>query len=94
MKNQIFEKIVDYYRNCSTNGYGEITGVICIYEIIGNESQLSELQSLVQVSTYGGRFGTYKAFNPWGAFKCDKLKQMCNEAFKQNKNRSYNLNNW
>jgi hypothetical protein len=90
-----FEKIVNYYLNASTDQYGQMSciGIYCI--INGNDAkQLEDLESLVYVSTYGGRFGPYKAFMPWGSFKCAKLESECKIAFKNNQNYKRNMTQW
>lgn len=89
------EKIVNYYRTCSTDIYGQI-GIISINNFIdsNNQEELNSLKSLMQISTYGGYYGTYKGINAWGSFKCNNLKQKCREAFSQNESRKRNLNRW
>lgn len=93
--NHIKEKIVDYYRTCSTDRYGQMS-VIDIFMLIdgNNQDELNELNSLMRIDTYGGRYGTYRGIHPWGAFKCTDLETECRQAFAQNKNREINLNQW
>ena len=95
MKNLIKEKLINHYRTCSCNQYGQMS-TISISEIIdkNNPQEVEELSSLVAISTYGWRYGTYKGINPWGAFKSDDIKAECTKAFSENENRIRNLNSW
>lgn len=93
--NHIKEKIVDYYRTCSTDGYGQMKTIDIFMLIDGNnQDELNYLSSLMKISTYGSRYGTYDGINPWGSFKCTDLEAECRQAFAQNKNRERNLNQW
>ena len=93
--NNIREKLINYYRTCSCDRYGQMS-TIDIFRIIdgNNPQEVEELSSLVAISTYGDRYGTYKGINPWGAFKSEDIKAQCREAFAQNENRTRNLNSW
>lgn len=92
MKN-LKEKIANYYRTSTTDKYGQLS-TISIYSVTESDEEREQLKELVNVCTYGGRLGTYKAFSPWGAFKCAELEQMCREAFALNEHRKRNLNSW
>jgi hypothetical protein len=91
----IREKIVNYYLECSTDAYGQIK-TIDIYQLIDgkDEEQLAYLKSVMQVVAYGWTYGTYYGVAPWGAFKDATLEADCRKAFAQNKNRERNLNTW
>jgi hypothetical protein len=93
--NNIKEKLINHYRTCSCDQYGQMS-TIDIFRIIdgNNPQEVEELSSLVAISTYGDRYGTYKGINPWGAFKSEDIKTKCREAFAQNENRTRNLNSW
>lgn len=93
--NNIREKLINHYRTCSCDQYGQMS-TIDIFRIIdgNNPQEVEELSSLVAISTYGDRYGTYKGINPWGAFKSEDIKAQCREAFAQNENRTRNLNSW
>lgn len=95
MKNTIKEKLINYYRTCSCDKYGQMS-TISISSIIDtkNPQELEELSSLVSISTYGSRFGTYKGINPWGSFKSDDIREECSKAFAQNEERKRNLNSY
>ena len=87
------ERIVEYYRTSPTDSYGQLS-MISISSIAKTPEEETELKTLVVCSTYGGRFGTYTAFNPNGTFKDKELEQLCKEAFAQNEHRKRNLNSW
>lgn len=89
------EEIVSHYRHCSTDRYGQMS-VIDIFTLIdgNNQEELNELNSLMVINTYGGRYGTYKGVSPWGSFKCTELEAECRQAFAQNENRKRNENQW
>ena len=56
-------------------------------EIAKTPEELNALSTIVQVQTYGGRFGTYQGFNRY-SFKDATVKEKCSEAFRENPSRS------
>lgn len=91
----IKEKIVNYYRTCTTDGYGQMKTIDIFTFIDGNnQEELDYLSSLMTISTYGWTYGTYKGVSPWHSFKCTDLEAECRKAFAQNENRQRNLNQW
>ena len=96
MKNTIEElkqNIINHYMTASCDSYGQLS-TISIGTIAKTDEQKEALNSLINVSTYGGRYGTYKAFNPWHSFKDFELEQQCRKAFAQNENRKRNVNQY
>jgi hypothetical protein len=93
--NTIREKIVKYYRTADCDRYGQLK-TIAVGNVIDyrNEEEVEYLSSVINVSTYGYQYGTYKGFSPFGAFKCAELEKECTAAFKENRNRTSNLNSW
>ena len=47
-------------------------------------------KGILQFSTYGGRFGTYKAFT----VEDDEIRKACREALDTNKNYLSNINSY
>jgi len=90
---QLKEKIVAHYQTASCDSYGQLD-IISVHSIAKTEEEVSELSNLVSVSTYGGRYGTYRAFDPWGTFKCPELESRCKAAFAKNESRIRNVNTW
>lgn len=91
----IKNQIINYYRTANCDRYGQLK-TISIGSVIdySNQEELNYLQNLVSVCTYFTQYGTYLGFSAWGSFKCAELEKQCEIAFKQNKNRISNLNNW
>jgi hypothetical protein len=87
------DRIVEYYRTNPTDSYGQLS-MVSISSIAKTPEEETELKTLVTCNTYGGRFGTYTAFNPNGKFKDKELEQRCREAFAQNEHRKINLISW
>lgn len=93
--NTIREKLINHYRTCNCDRYGQMS-TIDIFSIIdgNNAEEVKELSSMVRISTFGSRYGTYHGVNPWGAFKSEDIEAECRKAFSENKNRISNLNSW
>jgi hypothetical protein len=100
-RQEVIDAMVRYYQNESTDQYGQL-GCIDIYSICkslgrdenGKKEYFLELETIVNVSTYGGRYGSYKGFMPFGCFKDKEVERWCNDAFNNNVHRSRNLNSW
>ncbi len=94
-RNEIIEQMVYHYQTEGTDRYGQLSTIMVSNVISTNDpKQMELLQEIVQVSTYGGRFGTYRGFVPFGAFKDKQVEDRCKAAFKLNKSRIQNENNW
>lgn len=94
-RNEIIEQMVYHYQTAGTDGYGQLSTIMASNVIgINDPKQMELLQEIVEVSTYGGRFGTYKGFRPFGAFKDKQVEDRCKAAFRLNKSRIQNENNW
>jgi hypothetical protein len=85
------DKIIKYYRTATTDSYAQL-GVISVYSIAKTPEEREEIKKLVKVSVYGGRFGTYEAFNSFGGFLDKELEERCRVAFYLNENRIKNNN--
>jgi hypothetical protein len=85
-KEKIIERLVEYHRTANCDRYGQL-GTIMASEIAKTPEELNALSTIVQVQTYGGRFGTYQGFNNY-SFKDATVKEKCSEAFRENPSRS------
>lgn len=61
MEHLIRENLIKYHKTCSVDGYGQV-GVIRFNEVFDRSlmDSISDYGYLIQVSTYGGRLGTFK----------------------------------
>jgi len=61
MENLIREKLIKYYETCSVDGYGQV-GVIRFHEVFDKSlmDSIEDYGHLINLSTYGGRIGTFK----------------------------------
>lgn len=102
-RQEVIDAMVHYYQNQSTDQYGQL-GCINIYSIckgLGrdengkiDEEYFRELETIVNVKTYGWTYGTYEGFVPFGSFKDKEVQRQCNEAFDKNVYRSRSINSW
>jgi hypothetical protein len=86
------DRVIKHYRTGYCDRYGQLP-TVDIYSIIKDESEIEELEKLVAINTYRGRFGAYKGFYPWNPFKDKELEKECKAAFAQNPERK-NMNQW
>lgn len=102
-RQEVIDAMLRYYQNETTDQYGQL-GCISINFLCKDlgrdergkieEDYFRELETIVNVSTYGGRYGSYKAFMPFGSFKDKEVEMRCKEAFSNNVHRLRNLNSW
>jgi hypothetical protein len=61
MDNLIREKLIKYHETCSVDGYGQV-GVIRFNEVFDRSlmDSMEDYGYLINLSTYGGRSGTFK----------------------------------
>lgn len=91
-KDIIIEKLVNYYRTHSCDRYGQLK-TVDIFAISHDAEEQKTLREIVQIQTYGWKYGTYVGFSPWGCFLDKEVENLCRIAFGQNPNRD-NMNNW
>jgi len=92
MKKEIVKNLVKYYGTANCDGYGQLK-TIDVYDIIKTKEEIEILGEIVNVCTYGDRYGTYLAFAPFGSFKDEKVENLCKAAYMQNPSRQ-NMNRW
>jgi hypothetical protein len=100
-KQEVIDAMVRYYQNQRTDQYGQL-GCIDIHSMcrdLGKDADekkeyFRELGTIVDVRLYGGRYGSYEAFMPFGCFKDKEVERQCREAFNKNEHQWRNLNRW
>lgn len=93
MENLIREKLVQYYRECSVDRYGQV-GVIRAYDVfkdLTDDVQLyaKENNNMITISTYGSRFGTFRGIEIMDS----DLQNECWNALRSNENYVYAMTN-
>ena len=86
MKNLIKEILISYHKECSVDRYGQVD-TLRLYSVFGERQQevleyVEGDDSLISVSTYGGRLGTYKGIQIVDV----DLRKRCSEALRSNPN--------
>lgn len=97
MKDFIKAKLVEMHSTCTTDSYGQISkfnfGINSLFKEKAGEvlEFIKENPNIIQVSTYGGVGGIYKAVSNI----CDEeIKTACREALRKNKNYIANMTGW
>lgn len=89
MKSFIEEKMLEYFKNCSVDKYGQVS-VVDPYQVFkdNTEDVLEYLKTdkLISVITYGGRFGTYQGFSLSYNVNDKELRDKCYAILRENKN--------
>jgi hypothetical protein len=97
IKEYIKESLVRYVANAWADGYGQLK-TMDVYRVFGDRTKealeyLNE-DPIVRVSTYGDRYGTYQGIGGIYDIKDELTKAWCQDAWKHNKSRTRNLNQW
>jgi len=89
MRNFIEEKMVQYFKNCSVDKYGQVR-VADPYSVFKDKTEevLNYLKTdrLISVKTYGGQFGAYKGFSLTYDVNDKALRDKCYAILRENKN--------
>lgn len=94
MRNVIEEMVVDYHKNCGVDRYGQV-GVLRVYDVFGDKKDdvleyAKNDNTLIEVSTYGGRLGTWKGFQ----ITDSDLRRKCSDALRSNENYKQSMTNY
>ena len=94
MKNLIEEMVVDYHKNCSVDGYGQV-GTLRVYSVFKDKMEdvleyAKNDNTLIEVSTYGGSLGTWKGFQ----IVDPNLRRKCSDALRSNENYKRSMTSW
>ena len=97
MREHIFNEMSTYFAICSADQYGQ-HGVIDVYSVFKSTTddvlEYLKQDPMIRVSTYGGRFGSYKGIGGIHDIKDEETRLSCEWSWKRNKNRLRNLNQW
>lgn len=94
MKNLIEQMVVDYHKTCSVDRYGQV-GVLRVYDVFKDKKEdvleyAKNDNTLIEVSTYGGRLGTWKGFQ----ITDSDLRRKCSDALRSNENYKLAMTSW
>ena len=95
MRKFIKEVLVEMHKTVSTDKYGQVSRDNFTPSLFGDkrdevEQYCKENKGILQFSTYGGRFGTYKAFT----IADDEIRKSCREVLHTNENWKRNINSY
>lgn len=95
MKTFIKKKLVEMHIACKTDKYGQVgrsnfTPSLFLDRKDEVEQYCKENNGILQYSTYGASYGTYKAFTIEDA----EIRKACSEALSKNENYLRNVNSW
>ena len=95
MKQFIKDVLVQMHRETTTDKYGQVGMYNFSPSLFGDreeevEQYCKENKGVLQYSTYGWRYGTYKAFTIGDA----EIRKACSEALSKNENYLRNVNSW
>ena len=97
MKKYIYESMINYLKTCYSGRYGELK-VMDVYTIFKDKTdeclKYIYKTKIINVSTYSGIGGTYKGIGGIHSINDNKLKILCDEAWKNNPDRKRSLNSW
>ena len=97
MREFIFNEMNAYLAMCSADGYGQLK-TMDVYSVFKDRTdevlEYLEHDPMVKVSTYGGRFGSYKGIGGLHDIQDEEMRDACECTWKHNKNRLRNLNQW
>lgn len=89
MKSFIEEKMIQYFKTCSVDKYGQVS-VVDPYSVFKDKTEevLEYLKTdrLISVKTYGGRFGAYKGFSLTHDVSDKALRDRCYAKLNENEN--------
>ena len=95
MKDFITSVLVEMLKTTTTDKYGQVAKHNFTPRLFGDrrdevEQYCKENKGILQYSTYGASYGTYKAFTVIDP----DIKKACREALSKNENYLRNLNSW
>ena len=96
-KHEIMAAMLKYVTNASADRYGQLK-TMDVYDVFGDRTKefLEYLKEdpIIRVSTYGWTYGTYLGIGGLNDIQDENLRNMCKEAWANNKSRTQNLNQW
>lgn len=96
MRDFIKNILVDVHTGCSTDKYGQMSKFnLSMYGLFKEKTEEVEewlkTNPILEVSTYGGSYGTYRAITN---ILDPEIKELCDKAFMNNPNHIRNLNTY
>jgi hypothetical protein len=92
MENLIREMLIKYHETCSVDRYGQV-GVIRFNEVFDKSlmDSIKDYEHLINLSTYGGRLGTFKGVE----IVDQRLRNDCTQALRTlNSNYKSAMTSW
>jgi hypothetical protein len=94
----IRECVALYFKETTTDQYGQVK-VIDVHFLFGKRTEecleyLRENKKLLEVSTYGWRYGTYQGINPTSGILDKRLRGRCDRALSKNRNYIRVMTTW
>lgn len=95
IKGFIKKTLVDFYKQCKTDQYGQVHINNFQDGFFGSRDKevqdyCKENKGILQYSTYGGSYGTYNAFT----IEDKGISKACSEALRKNPNYLSSINQW
>lgn len=95
MKEFIKTCLVEMHKTTTTDKYGQVDRSSFTPSLFGDmkdevERYCKENKGVLQYSTYGASYGTYKAFT----IEDTEIRKACSEALSKNENYLRNVNSW
>ena len=95
MKVFIKDVLVQLHRETTTDQYGQVGRSNFTSSLFGDkknevEQYCKQNKGILQYSTYGASYGTYKAFT----IVDEEIRKACSEALNKNENYIRNVNSW
>jgi hypothetical protein len=97
MREYIFNEMNAYVAMCSADRYGQLS-TMDVYSVFKSRTdevlEYLKQDPMIRVSTYGGRFGSYKGIGGIHDIQDEEMRKACEWTWARNKNRLRNLNQW
>ena len=95
MKGFIKDVLVQMHRETTTDKYGQVGRSNFTPSLFGTrkdevEKYCRDNKGVLQYSTYGSSYGTYKSFT----IEDEDIRNACSEALRRNENYLRNVNSW
>jgi hypothetical protein len=87
MKDLIEEKMIQYFKECSVDNYGQVRIADPYVVFKDNTKEVLEYlktDRIISIKTYGGQYGSYQGFSLSYDILDESLEKKCREALKQN----------
>ena len=91
----IKQTLINIYKTCSVDRYGQVSKSTLSLGIFGDKTDevnkyISEHKGILSLSTYGWRYGTYKAYT----ILDENIKKECHNALSYNQNHKDAMTGW